>query len=229
MQFEGFVGEARAATEALWQQIHAHPFVRAMGDGTISRDRFEFYLRQDYVYLIDFSRLLAIAAAKSDDLDDMRFFSRLLETTIHTEMEIHRRICERFGIDAGELERTEASLVTSAYTGALLRAAYEGRVSDIVAALLPCYTGYVEIAERLREAGLPEAWHCRDWIESYTSPEIREIAGWLIGWLNRHAVGASAGDRKRWLGLYREGARFELVFFQMAWETWTWPASPARA
>lgn len=228
MRFEGFAGEARAATEALWQQIHAHPFVRAIGDGTISRDRFEFYLRQDYVYLIDFSRLLAIATAKSEDFEDMRFFSRLLETTIHTEMDIHRRTCERFGIDAGELERTEPSLVTSAYTGAMLRTAYEGPVSDEVAALLPCYAGYVEIAERLRDAGLPEAVHCRDWIASYTSPEMREIVEWLIGRMNRYAAGASAGDRKRWLDLYREGTRFELVFFQMAWEMTTWPAS-ARA
>ena len=61
-----FVDELRTQTEALWQAIHEHAFVRGIGDGTLSRDRFEFYLRQDYAYLIDFSRVFGVAAAKAE-------------------------------------------------------------------------------------------------------------------------------------------------------------------
>ncbi|HEY5190642.1 MAG TPA: hypothetical protein VII77_01550, partial [Candidatus Deferrimicrobium sp.] len=56
-----FYRELREKTDPLWETIFHHPFVKGIGDGTLSRDRFEFYLKQDYVYLIDFSRVFALA------------------------------------------------------------------------------------------------------------------------------------------------------------------------
>lgn len=221
--YPGFVGEMRGATATVWSALHAHPFVKGIGDGSLSRDRFEFYLRQDYVYLVDFARVLAMAAAKAPDLATMTRFSALLDATLTIEMDLHRRTCTSFGIGAAELERTEPSAVTAAYTAMLLRACYEGPMSDIIAALLPCAAGYVEIAVALRETGLPEATHCRDWIETYASAEMQEVADWLIGLMNGSAARAPDADRERWLGLYRTSARFELLFFQAAWEKTMWP------
>ena len=66
-----FYRELREKTDPLWEAIFHHPFVKGIGDGTLARDRFEFYLKQDYVYLIDFSRVLALASAKSPTLPDM--------------------------------------------------------------------------------------------------------------------------------------------------------------
>jgi len=57
MPLLGFYGEIRRKTDPLWKRVSDHPFVRGIGDGTLSADRFEFYLKQDYVYLIDFSRV----------------------------------------------------------------------------------------------------------------------------------------------------------------------------
>jgi thiaminase (transcriptional activator TenA) len=219
-----FAGHLREQTDPLWQAVHRHPFVTGIGDGTLSDDRFAFYLRQDYVYLIEFCRVLAAAAARTDDLEGMRFFSRLLQATLNTEMELHRRTCAAFGIDAGDLERTEPALMTTAYASTLLRTAWEGTPCDVIAALLPCYAGYVEIAERLSQAGLPGARHCRDWIESYASPEMRDSVLWLVQRLNGCADRASSADRNRWLQLYRTSTRFELLFFEMVWEQSSWPA-----
>jgi len=39
--------------------------VRGIGDGTLGLERFKFWLRQDYVFLIEYARLLALAAARS--------------------------------------------------------------------------------------------------------------------------------------------------------------------
>jgi len=36
-----------------------------IGEGTLGLERFKFWLRQDYVFLIDYARLLALAAARS--------------------------------------------------------------------------------------------------------------------------------------------------------------------
>src|SRR3989304_7901882 len=104
-----FYSELREKTDPLWEAIFNHPFVKGIGDGTLTRDRFEFYLKQDYAYLIDFSRVFALASAKSSNLADMGTFANLLHATLNLEMELHRKTCAAFDIPAHELARTRKS------------------------------------------------------------------------------------------------------------------------
>jgi thiaminase/transcriptional activator TenA len=213
----------RERSAALWNAVHAHPFVRGIGSGELSRESFEHYLEQDYLYLIEFSRVLAVAAAKTENPDDMGCFAKLLHATLEFEMALHKRTCAEFGIGANELLAVEPSLVTTAYTGFLVRTCYEGGSADILAALLPCEMGYFEIAEGLRGKGLPANRHFRDWIETYSSAEFREFAGWVAGKLDELTLGAAPRDVERWYRLYRTSARFELLFFEMGWTKESWP------
>ncbi|MGH7425602.1 MAG: thiaminase II, partial [Candidatus Methylomirabilales bacterium] len=43
----------------IWHRTLHHPFVRGIGDGTLAVDTFKFYVRQDYIFLIEYSRVLA--------------------------------------------------------------------------------------------------------------------------------------------------------------------------
>ena len=172
---DGFARQLRTATDPLWRAIHAHPFVVGIGDGTLPREPFAYYLAQDYVYLDGFSRVLAVGAAKAHDLETMRRFAELLHATLEGEMDLHRRTCAAFGITSEQLETTAPAMITSAYTSFLLRACHEGALEDVFAVLLPCAAGYVEIAKGLREAGLPDDPHYRDWIETYTDPAMVEL------------------------------------------------------
>ena len=45
------------------QAILGHPFVTGIGDGTLPVEKFKHWVSQDYVYLIDYSRVLALASA----------------------------------------------------------------------------------------------------------------------------------------------------------------------
>jgi thiaminase len=51
------------------QAILAHPFITGVGDGTLDVEKFKYYVRQDYAYLIDYSRVLALASARAPDLE----------------------------------------------------------------------------------------------------------------------------------------------------------------
>jgi len=220
-----FYGEMRGKADPLWQAVFEHPFVRGIGDGTLARDRFEFYLKQDYVYLIDFSRVFALAGAKASGLPEMGTFATLLNVTLNTEMELHRRTCAAFGIAEPELAGTRRSLTTSAYTDFLLRTCYEGDLSDILAILVPCACGYVEIAKRLGSRGVPENRFYKDWIETYSSAEFSEFADWLIARMNQHAEGATGRRREHWYRLYEQSTRYEYLFFEMSWNREGWPVS----
>ncbi len=222
--------EMRRRADPLWEAVFDHPFVKGIGDGTLSRDRFEFYLRQDYVYLVDFSRVFALAAAKSAALPEMGTLATLLNVTLNTEMALHRKTCAAFGIPEQELAITRKSLITSAYTDFLVRTCYEGDISDILAVLVPCACGYVEIAQRLKSRGVPDQRFYREWIDTYSSAEFAEFADWLIGKMNDHADGAPPQRREHWYRLYESSARYEYLFFDMSWKKEEWPGSiPGKA
>ena len=105
----GFIADIEIETQPIRQAILAHPFVTGVGDGTLPVENFQFYVTQDYAYLIDYSRALALASAMAPRLDDMSWFAGLLDETLNTEMALHRSYCEEFGISAQELESTVAS------------------------------------------------------------------------------------------------------------------------
>lgn len=220
-----FSREMRQKADPLWQAVFDHPFVKGIGDGTLPRDRFEFYLRQDYAYLIDFSRVFALASAKSPDLGNMGAFADLLHATLHTEMELHRKICAAFGISAEELAGTRKAMIASAYTALLVRTCYEGSLADILAVLLPCACGYVEIGKRLASQKLPDEPHYREWILTYSSREFREFADRLVLAMDEYAKDASARSKARWYDLYESSIRFEYLFFDMSWKKEEWPAA----
>lgn len=220
---DGFYAEIRRDTAPVWKAILDHPFVRGIGDGTLSRERFEFFLKQDYVYLIDYGRLFGLAAVKAPSVSDMGVFATLLSVTLNTEMELHRKTCEAFGIAREELEKTRKALVTSAYTDYLLRVGQEGDLADILAVLVPCACGYAEIAGALKSRGLPENPFYREWIDAYTSPEYVGLCDWLVDRLNAHAEGVPPRSRERLERMYETSARYEYLFFDMSWKMEEWP------
>jgi len=223
MASKQFYFTIRTKSHNLWESITSHPFVQGIGDGTLSRERYEFFLKQDYLYLIEFSRFIALATARADQLADMAYLSRLLKVTLETEMEIHRSTCKNYGISPQELEATRPALITTAYANMLLRTAHEGSFGDILAALLPCACGYVEIGKLLKARGLPEDQFYRDWINAYASEEFEEFAIWLIDRVNAMAEESGEKDKERWFDIYERSARFEYLFFDMCWKMEVWP------
>jgi thiaminase/transcriptional activator TenA len=122
----GFIDNVETQTLGMRQAILAHPFVTGVGDGTLPVEKFKYYVLQDYAYLIDYSRALALASAMAPRLDDMAWFAGLLDETLNVEMTLHRSYCEEFGIGAAELEATVAAPSNLAYTSFLLKAAHQG-------------------------------------------------------------------------------------------------------
>lgn len=49
-----------------------HPFVMALGDGTLPMESFKGYIIQDYLYLVHFSRANALAAYKAKNMADIK-------------------------------------------------------------------------------------------------------------------------------------------------------------
>ncbi len=222
----GFGADLRRETDDLWHSILDHPFVRGIGDGTLSDARFCTWLAQDYPYLVNYARVLALGAAAAEDLEGLRFYADQLSMTLTHEMALHRRTCAAFGIDEARLTAVVPDEVVLRYAEHLLAVGRRGVEADLIAALLPCAVGYVEIGESLAARGLPDVPAYRDWIETYTSEPMHALAAWLVARLDRFAADADDAARSRWREAYRASADFEHRFFQMAWEERGAPPPP---
>ena len=214
----------RKKADPVWEKILGHPFVRGLGDGSLPRDKFTFFLRQDYLFLIEYSRVLAIASAKAPDLAGMTRFAELMHATLTVEMELHRSYCAGFGITSEQLERTRIAPATSAYARYLVSIAYEGSVQEIAAALLPCEWGYSEIGRHLAAHGdTSEKNPYASWIETYASEEFCGLGEWLRGYLDAMAKSPSVDQRRRLEQVFLTSSRHEYLFWQMGYNKEQWP------
>jgi thiaminase/transcriptional activator TenA len=211
--------ELRAASADVWEAQHAHPFVRGIGDGSLDEACFRFYVRQDYRFLIDYGRLLALGVARAPRVADMRRFAGLSQAVLETEMALHVGFAERWGIGADELDAEPAAPATAAYTDFLLRTAALGDYAELVAALLPCMWGYAEIGSRLAAAGMPDHAGYTAWIAVYADREFQALAAWARELTDAAGEDAGPAARERMHAAFRASSEHELAFWESAWRS----------
>jgi thiaminase (transcriptional activator TenA) len=212
-----FSVELREAAAPVWEAQVAHPFVRGIGDGTLPEDRFRFYVRQDYLFLTDYGRLLALGAARAPRLEWMRRFAALAQAVLETEMDLHRQFAARWGITAEQLETERTAPATDAYCDYLLRTASLGDFAELAAALLPCMWSYAEIGQRLAAEGLPGHEGYAEWIAMYASDDFEELARWSRELTDAAAAEVVGPGRRRMHAAFRASSEHELAFWESAW------------
>lgn len=220
---ERFTDRLRQRAATIWDaQLH-HPFVCGIGDGTLNLEKFKFWVRQDYLFLIEYGRLFALTAARSPDLKTMLTFATLLKETVDTEMSLHRAYAAEFGISVEELERERIAPTTRAYTDFLLRLATTGDFAELAAALLPCMWAFSEIGQGLARQPHPSDARYAKWIAMYSSPEFAELAQWCRDLVDRLAAGLPERDLQKMETAFLTSSRYEWLFWEMAWKMETWP------
>lgn len=193
----------RQACLPAWQAYTRHDFVEALARGSLPRQSFLTYLRQDYLFLKHFSRAWSLAVVKAATLAEMQAASATVHQLLHGEMALHIGICAAAGISREALEATDEAVQNLAYTRYVLEAGYSGDFLDLMAALAPCVFGYGEIGARLRREADP-ATPYRDWIETYGGGEYQALCretGAMIDRAVRERLGERPEHLPRWQGL----------------------------
>jgi thiaminase (transcriptional activator TenA) len=204
-----FTDELRRAAEPIWAAQRAHSFVRGIGDGTLDPERFRRYVRQDYLFLIEYGRVLALASARAPRLELQARFAELAQATLGTEMELHRAYAREWGISEAELEAEQPAPETHAYADFLLRTAALADFAELVAALLPCMWGYADLGRTLSR---PEHGLYSRWVDMYAGSEFQALAAWCRDVCDE---AAETADRKRMQAAFLESSRHELAFWDV--------------
>jgi thiaminase/transcriptional activator TenA len=213
-----FSDHLRRLAAPIWRRQHEHPFVTGIGDGSLDVEKFRSWIRQDYLFLIEYCRLFGLAAARAPDLATLTKFAELLVATATTEMDLHRSLAEDFGISRRELEDEPMAPATQAYTDFLIRTAATKTFEEIAAALLPCMWAFSEIGLALAARGRPADPRLASWIDSYASPEFTALSDWCRQLVDRLGEDASEPERSRMETAFLNSSQYELDFWDMAWD-----------
>jgi thiaminase/transcriptional activator TenA len=217
---QGLFGRLRRDAGPAWERYVRHPFVLGLGDGSLPQAAFQHYLKQDYLFLIHFARAYALAAYKSDTLEDLRAAAASVSAIADVEMPLHVTYCAEWGLSEAQMQAEPEDLETMAYTRFVLERGMAGDRLDLDCALIPCVVGYAEVAQRLladpttKLQGNPYA----AWIRMYAGDEYRALAAGAIAGLDR--MGAKRGAEARYgslLANFTAATRLEEAMWEMGW------------
>ncbi|KAJ9480090.1 Thiamine biosynthesis protein THI22 [Pseudozyma hubeiensis] len=160
----------------IWKAFVQHPFVLSLADGSLPKESFEWFMKQDYLFLRHYARIWAQAAASSDNsFEEVSTLAEMAQAMAQ-EAKLHLNICQQsLGLSAAELEHeTMESAATLAYTRFVFDTARSSDGLDLLVAVSPCMVGYAQVglwcAENRRKDIDPDY---AAWIEAYAGSEFQ--------------------------------------------------------
>ena len=204
-----------------WNLYTQHKFVQKISDGSLDKKLYLKYLKQDYVFLIHFSRAWALLVAKSKSVNEMRIASATLNALVNEEIQLHIKTCKAEGITEEQLFKTEEELNNLAYTRYVLEAGYSGDFLDLLVALSPCVFGYGEIGLYLKSISKSDNPYI-SWIDTYNSIEYQEVCmniGNLLDESSKDRLGKDFANNTLWPKLEKTfliATKLEIDFWEMS-------------
>jgi thiaminase/transcriptional activator TenA len=219
---EQFTAQLWARISPLYRAILDHPFLHGLTDGTLPEETFRVYVTQDALYLRQFARVLAVAAAKAPRDDWCEVLSEHAKVTLVVERSLHEGFFQGWGLPVEQIERTPPTPTTLAYTSYLNRVAYSSPFEEILGAVLPCYWIYWEVGKALETRGSSQRLYQR-WIDTYASEMFASAVQQVLTMLDT----AVSDLPPRRLAAIEErfvtAARYEWMFWDAAWRQEQWP------
>ncbi|MCI9859072.1 bifunctional hydroxymethylpyrimidine kinase/phosphomethylpyrimidine kinase [Microbacterium proteolyticum] len=185
--------------------VDACAFVRGLASGDLDRDAFGWYLGQDLLYLREYARVLARAAALAPTVDEQRFWAEASVSCLEEEAALHQAHVDPAGL--------EPAASTLDYTDHLQAASTVGSYAVLVAAILPCFVLYTDIGARWR--GTFAADHpYADWLTAYGDEAFATSSAQAATIVDGAARVASESERSAMAAAYDRSMALERAFFE---------------
>ncbi|MDX1637981.1 MAG: thiaminase II [Balneolaceae bacterium] len=213
-----FTDELWSEIEPIYEAILELPFIRELTEGTLSEEIFLFYLKQDTLYLADFSRALSLAGIRADSTPQMYDFFKFASEAVVVERQLHQNFYEQYGT-AMEPEKSPSCF---AYTHFLLStAATKDNVVNI-AALLPCFWIYREVGLEIYENASDDNPY-QDWIDTYAGEAFNESVDRAIEITDEVAEHESSERLEEMTAAFIKSTELEWMFWESAYRREQWP------
>ena len=91
------------ASKTIWDAYNEHPFVLGIQNGTLERDKFRYYIMQDFLYLKDYAKTYAVGVAKAKSVETANLFAKYINV-MNGELDVHKGYMGKFAVTQEEID-----------------------------------------------------------------------------------------------------------------------------
>lgn len=206
----------------LRRAILDQPFLAELADGSLKPESFRHYIVQDSLYLAEYARVLAIAAARAPSSAGRLEFSDGAKVAVQVEEILHQAFFAQFGVTPAMAHDAEPSPVCLGYTSYLASLAATRSYEELIAGILPCFWVYWEVGCVIKpKAASPNPY--APWIDTYADPSFGEATARVRALVDAAAADASPALRGAMAKAFRMATRYEWMFWDSAYRCAGWP------
>ena len=200
-----------------WLGYVRHEFVEKLGNGTLSKTAFQYYLIQDYHFLINFARSYALAGSLAKNLIDLKHACNAMETILFTEIQLHLDYCADWDLSPEDIIKADVDPACRAYTNFIFSCATDQSLIKIYVAMAPCMLGYASIGLNLKLHAATGSEY-QTWIDMYASEDFQKAAESESNYLNQLSSSPNLSDQDylELVTIFKKACRLEASFWQMA-------------
>ena len=166
-----------------WSEYTNHKFLIDLVNSELPNKNFKKYLIQDYIFLQQFLKILALSVYKSTSFEEINRSVNFIKG-IDDEIRLHINYCKKWKIPLKSLNNIKVEKANSSYTDHVLDIGKNGNNLDIFSCLSPCIIGYGEIAYNLTKIKNWKKSKYSSWIKMYASREYQQVAKDNINYLD---------------------------------------------
>ena len=216
-----------AAAEEVITATEQHPFVVGLLEGTLPLESFQFYIRQDGLYLKEFGRGLAVLVGKSHHDRQAEHLLSSAKGTMLVETDMHDRWLKEWG-DSNPYATHEKSPHNELYTSWLLKHTSLASFEVAMTAFCPCFWVYLHIGQYLLAKRNERGTECsvkyyEEWVQEYAGDGFRASVEEMLYLIEELGAAASPAVQTTMINTFVKGCKMEWMFWDMGLKKSHWP------
>lgn len=200
--------QAWEESKGTYEALINHKFNQELKEGTLSKEKFAYYIEQDAIYLKRLACAFAQIAALSKNTKDIKQFSKFALDSIV----IGEEIINKFIKDECNLKSVgNISCATLNYVKYLEDISATQSIEIIIAAVLPALWIYYEVGSYIAQNTAPSNPFYL-WIDTYSGKEFADNSKYVREVFDSFAEQADEPTKLQMLEAFRKSANLEKEF-----------------
>lgn len=204
--------------EETYAKIVELPFIYDLMNGSLDKEKFIFYLRQDSLYLAEFGKVLAGIALKLEKAEYRGAFLTFAGDTVAVEQALHQNYLQ--GIK--NTDKVEASPSCLLYISYIHKQLAVASVEVAVASILPCFWIYKKVGDYILENQTKIDNPYQEWINTYGGIEFAQAVEKVIHICNELAEQTTKDQQVKMTEAFAMASKMEWMFWHSAYEQEDW-------
>jgi thiaminase/transcriptional activator TenA len=213
----GFSEEQLRRVAPLWKKMLDHRFLRETRDGTIARETFIRWMRQDYLFVEAAVPFVGALMAKALPLHREPLTQTLI--ALHAELKLFEERAAAIGV---ELRGAPPAFVNHAYIQFLMASALQKRYAEGYTVFYAAEKAYHD-SWKVVKAGIDPKSEWMPFVENWAGQPFGDYVRYLGEQLDMLAERESEKVRAAMSDLFETTVKYEIAFWEMAVTGETWP------